>query len=158
MINYVLYQNKNQENASFGRWFARAVHQMMEFDEFVEHMAKHHCVYSEGTIRGVLIEMECCLREMLLEGKSVKFDDLGIFALGIDNTRGGAISAYDFNMGKNIAGVHINLYLGKRFLAKNLFEDATFGEAKVYDVDSSKPKENATDDSPTGGLTPNPGD
>ena len=51
MINYVLYQNKNKENDSYGKWFARAVHQLMEFDEFIEHMAKHHCVYSEGTIQ-----------------------------------------------------------------------------------------------------------
>ena len=159
MVNYVLYQNKNKENDSFGKWFARAVHQLMEFDEFVEHMAKHHCVYSEGTIRGVLIEIECCLREMLLEGKAVRFDDLGIFALGIDNAKGGVEQPYDFNVSKNIAGVHMNLYLGKRFLAKNLKADATFKEAKVYDVDSTKPEgENAADDSPTGGLTPNLGD
>ena len=72
MINYVLYQNKNKENDSFGKWFARAVHQLVEFDEFIEHMAKHHCVYSEGTIKEVLIEMECCLREMLLAGAHVQ--------------------------------------------------------------------------------------
>lgn len=161
MINYVLFQGKNKENTSFGKWFARAVHQLMEFDEFVEHMAKHHCVYSEGTIRGVLIEMECCLREMLLEGKSVKFDDLGIFSLGIDNAKGGAASAYDFNVTKNIEGVHMNLYLGKRFLAKNLYADAIFREAKVYDVDSGKPAEGenaTTEPNPSGGDLPGEGD
>lgn len=141
MVNYVLYQNANADNKTFGKWFARAVHQLMEFDEFVQHMAAHHCVYSEGTIRGVLIEMEVCLREMLLEGKSVKFDDLGIFSLGIDNAKGGVLTPADFNVSKNIAGVHVNLYLGKRFLAKNLYKDVTFAEAKKYDVDSSKPTE-----------------
>jgi enamine deaminase RidA (YjgF/YER057c/UK114 family) len=45
---------------------------------------------------------------------------------------------------KNIQAVHMNLYLGRRFRAKQLLEDAVFSESKVYDVDSSKPKENAT--------------
>jgi hypothetical protein len=132
----------------------------MEFDEFVEHMAKHHCVYSEGTIKGVLIEMECCLREMLLEGKSVRFDELGIFSLGIINAAGGAATPADFNISKNLDGVRMNLYLGKRFLARNLYEDATFKEAKQYDVDSSKPEpsgEQPTNNTPSGDV-PGEGD
>lgn len=137
MINYVLFQNKNKESKAFGKWFARAVHQGMAFDEFIRHMAQHHCVYSEGTIRGVLIEMEVCLRELLLEGKAVRFDELGIFSLGIDNRTGGSASAYDFNVKEHIDGVHMNLYLGKRFLARNLKADANFKEQKFYEVDSS---------------------
>lgn len=46
----------------------------------------------------------------------------------------------DFQHSKNLDGVRMNLYLGKRFLARNLYEDATFKEAKQYDVDSSKPE------------------
>ena len=147
MINYVLYQNQQKDSKIYGKWFARAIHQLMEFDEFVEHMAKHHCVYSEGTIKGVLIEMECCLREMLLEGKSVRFDELGIFSLGIENTAGGCENAYDFNVAKNIAKLHMNLHLGRRFVASEMLKDAKFAEARQYEVDSSKPKpqdENAT--------------
>lgn len=153
MINYVLYQNQQKDSKIYGKWFARAIHQLMEFDEFVEHMAKHHCVYSEGTIKGVLIEMECCLREMLLEGKAVRFDELGIFSLGISNTKGGAASAYDFNVSKNIESVRMNLYLGKRFLARNLREDAVFREAKLYDIDSTKPADGENATQPTGGST-----
>ena len=137
MINYVLYKNKNKQTAAYGKWYARALHNNMTFDDFIRHMAEHHCVYSEGTIRGVLIEMECCLRELLLEGKSVKFDELGIFSLGIRN-RGGVEKPSDFNVAQNIGSVNLNLYLGKRFLARNLRKEAKFKEAWVYDVDSSK--------------------
>lgn len=143
MISYQLSKNNNQYNPSYGKWFARAVHQSVTFEQFIKHMATHHCVYSEGTIRGVLIEMETCLRELLLEGKAVYFDELGIFSIGIENVPKGSTTAYDFNVSKNIKAVHMNLYLGKRFRAKQLLEDAVFGEAKMYDVDSSKPKENA---------------
>jgi predicted histone-like DNA-binding protein len=153
MIKFKKYQNKNKENAGYGKWYGRAVHELMEFDEFIEHMASHHCVFSEGTIRGVLIEMEICLRELLLEGKAVRFDELGIFSLGISNTKGGAASAYDFNVSKNIESVRMNLYLGKRFLARNLREDAVFREAKLYDIDSTKPADGENATQPTGGST-----
>ena len=83
MIRYKKYQNKNKESKAFGKWYGRAVHELVEFDEFITHMAQHHCAFSEATIRGVLIEMETCLRELLLEGKSVRFDELGIFSVGL---------------------------------------------------------------------------
>ena len=144
MITYQLQKNNNQYSSAYGKWYARAVHQKVTFAEFINHMANHHCVFSEATIRGVLIEMETCLRELLLEGKAVYFDELGIFSLGIENVHRGCNNAYDFNVGKNIQAVHMNLYLGRRFRAKQLLEDAVFSESKVYDVDSSKPKENTT--------------
>ncbi|MBR0166128.1 MAG: DNA-binding protein [Prevotella sp.] len=131
MIKYKKYQNKNEESKVYGKWFARAVHGMMEFDEFIEHMANHHCVFSEGTIRGVLIEMEVCLRELLLEGKAVRLDDLGIFTIGIGCTKGGATDQDTFTT-DNINRCHVNLYLGKRFLAPNLFKDAKFKDADKY--------------------------
>ena len=129
MIKYKKYQNRNEESRSYKKWFGRAVHELMEFDEFVEHMANHHCVFSEATIRGVLIEMEICLRELLLEGKAVRFDDLGIFRIGLQ-TRG-ADSSSDFSA-ENIRGIRMNLYLGKRFRAAQLFKEAKFREADLY--------------------------
>lgn len=129
MIKYKKYQNKNELSAAYNKWYARAVHEMMEFDEFIEHMAKHHCVFSEATIRGVIIEMEICLREQLLEGRAVRLDDLGIFTLGMITQ--GAPTADKFTA-NCIKGVGVNLYLGKRFRARNLFADAKFKEADKY--------------------------
>ena len=129
MIRYKKYQNKNTASKTYGQWYGRAVHELMEFDEFVAHMAKHHCVYSEGTIRGVLIEMEVCLREMLLEGKAVRFDDLGIFKLGLETA--GRATAGDFTA-NDVKAVRMNLFLGRRFRARHLFEDAVFKEADKY--------------------------
>lgn len=131
MIKYKKYQNKNDKSAVYGKWFGRAVHELMEFDEFIEHMANHHCVYSEGTLRGVLIEMEICLRELLLEGKAVRLDDLGIFALSLANKKGGALKAEDYTPNL-ITGVRMNLFLGKRFRARDLYKDARFREADKY--------------------------
>lgn len=130
MIKYKKYQNKNEKSSGFGKWYGRAVHELMEFDEFIEHMANHHCVFSEGTIRGVLIEMEICLRELLLEGKAVRLDDLGIFALGV-SCKGGVAKSESFTAGM-ISGCHVNLFLGRRFRARDLYKDARFKEADKY--------------------------
>ena len=150
MIKYKKYQNKNDESTAYGKWFGRAVHELMEFDDFISHMANHHCVFSEATIRGVLIEMEVCLRELLLEGKAVRLDDLGIFAIGMETQ--GEEKASDFTAA-SIKGVRMNLYLGKRFLARNLFADAKFREADKYIGDG-----NYYDPEPEGGETAGTGD
>lgn len=161
MVTYKLVQNKNQNSKVFGKWFAKTANTAMTFDEFIEHMAAHHCVYSEATIRGVLLEMEICLREQLLEGRAVRFHELGIFQLGIENAKGGASTASEFNVARNIAGVRMNLYLGARFRRADLYKDAKFKEAGIYDVDSSKPTQGGSTESSTsqtGGGLPDDGD
>ena len=131
MIRFKKYQNTNPCSSCYGKWFGRAVHELVEFEDFVEHMAKHHCVFSEVTIRGVLIEMEVCLRELLLEGKAVRFDELGIFRIGL-KTRGRNREA-DFTA-NDVEGVRLNLHLGRRFRAADLFNDAKIREAEKYAV------------------------
>ena len=148
MIKYKKYQNKNEQSASYGKWYGRAVHELMEFDEFIEHMAKHHCVYSEGTLRGVLIEMEICLRELLLEGKAVRLDDLGIFTLSISNKKGGAAKSEDYTASL-INGVRLGLHLGKRFRAAQLFKEAKFREADKYIGDGNYYEPDPDDEDPT---------
>jgi len=134
MIKYKKYQVKSPKALGYGKWYGRAVRELMEFDDFIEHMAKHHCVFSEGTIRGVLIEMEMCLRELLLEGKAVRLDDLGIFAIGLHTD--GKDKSEDFTT-QDIKGVSLNLYLGKRFRARQLLADAKFKEADKYAGDGN---------------------
>lgn len=129
MIRYKTYQENNPESVNRGKWYARAVHETIEFEEFIEHMANHHCPYSEGTIRGVLVDMENCLRELLLDGKAVHFDELGIFRLGISTAPADTQSDFGRN---HIKGIHMNLYLGKRFRAARLFDSARFKEADKY--------------------------
>lgn len=153
MLKYKKYQNKNEHSQAYGKWYGRLVHELLEFDEFIEHMANHHCVFSEATIRGVLIEMETCLRELLLEGKAVRIDDLGIFALGAKTT--GALTADKFTA-DSITGVGVNLFLGKRFRARNLFADAKFketdkyiGDGNYYDPEGETA--GTTDNEPVGG-------
>lgn len=136
MIRYKKYKNTQMGSIAYNQWYGRAVTEVLEFDEFIKHMANHHCVFGESTIRGVLIEMQVCLRELLLEGKAVRLDDLGIFRLGLQTV--GANTAKEFTA-DNIRAVRLNLYLGKRFRAADLYKDAKFREAGKYDIDDTAP-------------------
>ena len=129
MIRYKKYKNTNEKSVCFGKFYGRATHEAVTFEDFIAHMANHHCVFSEGTIRGVLVEMEVCLRELLLEGKAVYFDELGIFRLGLETQGKETAAAFTAD---DIKAVHMCLYLGKRFRARQLFADAKFKEADIY--------------------------
>jgi predicted histone-like DNA-binding protein len=130
MLRYKLYQDNREGSKTEGKWYARAVHELMEFDEFIKHMATHHCVFSEAVIRGVLIETENCLRELLLEGKAVRLDDLGIFKVGLKTEA--ADKASEFNARHNVTGCRMNLFLGKRFKASGLYAEMKIREADSY--------------------------
>ena len=60
-----------------GKWFARAVSdETFDLAKLAEHMSKHNSPYSSGVIKGVLTDMVDCIKELLLDGKNVKLDDL----------------------------------------------------------------------------------
>lgn len=158
-MRYKLYQNKNVSSKCYGKWYARGLHEKMSFSDFVKHMAEHHCVYSEATIRGVLLEMEICLREMLLEGKAVYFDELGIFKLGLQSL--GVNKPEDFNVRNCIPAVRMNIFLGPRFRAKDLRQDVKLTETDVNTVtyeDDDEPQTTSGGSSPSnGGSSPGNG-
>lgn len=148
MIRYKKYKNNNQASVGYKKWYGRSVAELLEFEDFVKHMANHHCVFGESTIRGVLIEMQICLRELLLEGKAVRLDDLGIFRIGLETS--GTDTAKEFTA-DNIRAVHLNLYLGKRFRAADLYKDAKFREAGKYDPDDGETANTHNGGTPSGG-------
>ncbi len=81
---------------------------------------------------------------MLLEGKAVQFDELGIFKIGLETE--GKNTAAEFTA-NDIKGVRMNLFLGRRFRARQLLVDATFKEADRYvGFDDDDNKENGAVD------------
>ncbi len=102
MIRYKKYQNLNEANEStYKKWFARAVAEdTVDLNKLAEHMSKHHTPYSQGCIRGVLRDMVDCVKELVLDGKNVKIDDLAIFSVGISTQ--GANTAAEFTHATNI--------------------------------------------------------
>ncbi|MCQ2244577.1 MAG: DNA-binding protein [Bacteroidaceae bacterium] len=84
MLQYQKYQSKSTLEGANGKWFIRVVNgEQVDVAGLAAHMAQHNTPYSEGTIRGILCDAVNCIKEILLDGKTVKLQDLAIFSLGV---------------------------------------------------------------------------
>ena len=106
MIRYKIYQNQQKKGLNAGKWFARAVSdETFDLAKLAEHMSKHNSPYSGGVIKGVLSDMVDCIKELLLDGKCVKIDDLAIFGVGIRSKAADTLE--EFSLEKNISGMRL---------------------------------------------------
>ena len=129
MVRYILKQIKITGNKCFGKWFAKnVVEETIDLDGLAEHMSHHHSPYSKGVIKGLLTDMIGCIKELLLEGKNVKIDDLAIFSLGIKNKEMAA-KEEDFTISKNIEGVKLKARATGDLMSKSLNLEATLKKA-----------------------------
>ena len=93
------------ENAGKKLWYATAVSDReMSFEDFVTHISEHNSPYSRGTIHGVLMDTLDCLKHLILDGKSVRISDLGLFSIGM--TSHGEVSK-DKVSAASVQGVHL---------------------------------------------------
>ena len=129
MVHYILQQIKITGHKCFGKWFAKnVVEETVDLDGLSEHMSNHNSPYSKGVIKGLLTDMISCIKELLLEGKNVKVDDLAIFSLGIKN-KAMADKEEDFSLSKNVEGVKLKARATGELMSKSLNLDATLKKA-----------------------------
>ncbi|MCM1078015.1 MAG: hypothetical protein NC344_02575 [Bacteroidales bacterium] len=57
--------------------------QMLSIHDMAQHMAEHNTPFSAGTIEGILTDFVKCIREQVLNGNSVKIDNLAIFKISV---------------------------------------------------------------------------
>ena len=130
MIRYILKQNGVSTSTSYKKYYAKPViEQTMNLQELAKHMADHYSGFSEAMCLGVITAMIRCIKEMILEGKNVKIDDLAIFSCGIKNTPGGAESEDDFTVSKNIRGVKLRVRATGELTASSLNLEAQLKKA-----------------------------
>ena len=114
-----IYQS-NRKGETNGKYYARAYYrEMFDLPKLAQHMADHNTNFSRGQILAILTDMVGCIKELCLEGKKVKLDNLGIFYVALESRP--ADSVKEFNVKEHIQAVHI------RFLPSG--ESAT----KVYE-------------------------
>ena len=93
------------ENAGKELWYATVVtDREMNFEEFVDHISSHNSPYSRGTVHGVMMDMLDCLKELILDGKSVRLGDLGLFSIGMSSR--GEVSR-DKVSAASVEGIHL---------------------------------------------------
>ena len=107
-IIYDVYQNKNENNTAYGKYFGRIVHiETLNTRKLAKHISEHGSVYTQDVVEGVLTKAEACIVEMLLESKKIKLEGLGTFYLMAQNKKGGAVSIDKFNPKSSFKGLHI---------------------------------------------------
>lgn len=113
---------------------------VMEFDQFVDHMAEHSSPYTRGTISGVLTDMLDCLKEQILDGKQVRLGDLGLISVGIDGKSAETLEAW--NVQQNVTGLHLLVRNTKTWSNQQLRSHCRLVEAGTY-VSGESAKEQA---------------
>ena len=148
MVRYILKQIKISSSRAYGKWFAKnVVEETVDLDGLAGHMSSHNSVYSKGVIKGLLTDMIGCIKELLLEGKNVKIDDLAIFSLGIKNKLT-ADTEEAFTVTKNIEGVKLRARATGELMSKSLKLDATLKRAKYINGKLATEGEGGSDPTP----------
>lgn len=146
-IKYKIYKNNSSAGVK-DKYYARAHHdETVDIEELAEHMSNHNTPYSKGTIHGVLKDMVVCIRELLLDSKKVKLDDLAIFSLGL--TSRPADTPADFSPSGNIVKAYINAIGTGDIAKKQLDVTARFKEVVEY----NRGEGNTSNDGGEGGTS-----
>lgn len=139
VLKYRKYQEQ-REGLTKGKWYAKAVQdRTVDFEDFVTHMSEHNSPFSRGMIKGVLTDMLACVKELVLDGKSVRLGDLGLISVGMSTIP--ADTRESFNVATNVTGVHLNVRNTKTWSNAELRKSVRLEELTAYDAP----------DTPTGG-------
>ena len=136
------------ENAGKKLWYATAVSDReMSFEDFVTHISEHNSPYSRGTIHGVLMDTLDCLKHLILDGKSVRFSDLGLFSIGM--TSRGEVTKEKVTAA-SVQGVHLIVRNTKTWSNAELKK---LTKIVAYDEYTSGADGGGTENTPSGGGT-----
>ena len=143
-------------------WYAKSVQdRTIDFEGLVTHMSEHNSPYSRGVIHGVLTDMLDCVKELVLDGKSVRLGDLGLFSVGLKTS--GAKSRDRWSVATHVQGVTLNVRNTKTWSNAELRKNTTLQELIGYNDGSSTNDEGDTptdsgNDSGNGGNDNGSGD
>ncbi len=108
--------NAKANDKFFGRPF---VTETIDLNSLAEHMASHNSPFSAGVIKGLMTDMVNCIKELLLEGKNVKIDNLAIFSVKFVSN-GGAETWEEWSVPKNIRRVKLHARATGELSSENL--------------------------------------
>lgn len=85
MLEMNVYQNNREESTTYLKWYPRVDYkECLGIDGLADHMANHNTPFSKGTIAGILKDAVNCIRELTLNGLTVKIDNLAIFKCSVE--------------------------------------------------------------------------
>ena len=152
-IIYEVYQNQNEHNSAYGKWYGRVKYlESLNTRKLSNHIAEHGSIYTPDVVYGVMEKFRSCLLEMLLNSKKVKIEGLGTFYTTLECVKGGALTKDKFNILKDVKGLHIR-FLPEQEQEQNISSREFLKQAEFINVDSLTKKEEET----SGGTGSNSG-
>jgi predicted histone-like DNA-binding protein len=123
MIEYSTYMATNHlsPDETAKAYAAAQIREKLSTDKFVSHVASHNSVFSKGTIKGVLADVACCLREQLLNGNKVELEGLGTFGFTLSSQAANSLTEFT---AANIKKVNVIFTPDSEL--ENLIKDAVF--------------------------------
>ena len=109
ILKYKMVTRRHPQNPSEQpKWYAKSVQdRTIDFEGLVTHMSEHNSPYSRGVIHGVLTDMLDCVKELVLDGKSVRLGDLGLFSVGLKTK--GSKDRDKWAVSSHVLGVTLNV-------------------------------------------------
>jgi predicted histone-like DNA-binding protein len=143
---------------AYGKWYAQAVMTGVVDTNALATIMQRNCTVKKADILAVITELIETMQDQLQDSKRVKLDGFGSFKIGIENEKGGALTAADFSTNKNVKGLHV-LFLpevktdstGMR--QKTFITGCSVQEAPKNLVDTTKPKDGESSGSDSGTST-----
>ena len=143
-IIYEVYQNQNEHNSAYGKWYGRVKYlESLNTRKLSNHIAEHGSIYTPDVVYGVMEKFRSCLLEMLLNSKKVKIEGLGTFYTTLECVKGGALTKDKFNILKDVKGLHIR-FLPEQEQEQNISSREFLKQAEFINVDSLTKKEEET--------------
>ena len=143
-IIYEVYQNQNEHNSAYGKWYGRVKYlESLNTRKLSNHIAEHGSIYTPDVVYGVMEKFRSCLLEMLLNSKKVKIEGLGTFYTTLECVKGGAVTKDKFNILKDVKGLHIR-FLPEQEQEQNISSREFLKQAEFINVDSLTKKEEET--------------
>ena len=135
-IIYEVYQNQNEHNSAYGKFYARVKYlESLNTRKLSNHISEHGSIYTPDVVYGVMEKFRSCLLEMLLNSKKVKIEGLGTFYTTLECNKGGAMSKDKFSVLKDVKGLHIR-FLPEQEQEINISSREFLKQAEFINVES----------------------
>lgn len=130
-VHIKLIKNNIKSSSSYGKYFAKAVSQGEVTLKEIAEQACRNSGFSEGSIVGVVTELQDILKEKLRDGQTVVLPGIGRFSIRVESI--GVDDPKDFNIRRHITRFVCGfLPAGRRTQGRHILYDLCDGVKAVW--------------------------
>ena len=130
-IHIKLIKNNIKSSSSYGKYFAKAVSQGEVTLKEIAEQACRNSGFSEGSVVGVVTELQDILKEKLRDGQTVVLPGIGRFSIRVESI--GVDDPKDFNIRRHITRFVCGfLPAGRRIQGRHILYDLCDGVKAVW--------------------------